>query len=362
MTKHTKIPLPGEKGEQGSLLERAASSFGLDDFGPAPMPPQLADAPIKRARPAAKPVREPAQKAQQEVEQPAAVAAAPAAPSASVPPRIPQAYEVPAAKAEQRLPVAQAHAAEQHEPQPIRLGGHAHPVDREHLRSNALIVPEDPVTELLEEFRIVKRQLIASARAGATAKARRILICSPHSGEGKTFCSANLAIAMAAERGVEVLLVDADFAKPSLPGIFGLPEGPGLMDALSDPEVDLESLPIRTDIENLWVLPAGDQSLSDTEYLASNRTAQVLDAITQGAPNRIVIFDTPPALAASPAAELAKHVGQAVLVARADFTGHTALEDAYRLLSGCPDIKLMLNAAQFSPSGRRFGTYYGREG
>ncbi|QYU70772.1 hypothetical protein J4558_11945 [Leptolyngbya sp. 15MV] len=36
-----------------------------------------------------------------------------------------------------------------------------------------------------------------------------------------------------------------------------------------------------------------------------------------------------------------------------------ALEDAYQLLSACPDIKLLLNAANFSPSGRKFGSYYG---
>ena len=45
--------------------------------------------------------------------------------------------------------------------------------------------------------------------------------------------------------------------------------------------------------------------------------------------------------------------------ARADLTGQSALEDALSLLSACPDIKLLLNAAQFSPSGRRFGSYYG---
>ena len=64
-------------------------------------------------------------------------------------------------------------------------------------------------------------------------------------------------------------------------------------------------------------------------------------------------------LAASPAAELAKHVGQTILVARADRTGKSALEDAAQLLSACPDIKLVLNNAIFSPSGRRFGSYYG---
>jgi hypothetical protein len=76
----------------------------------------------------------------------------------------------------------------------------------------------------------------------------------------------------------------------------------------------------------------------------------------------MVIFDSPPALAASPASELAGHVGQALVICRADRTGMSALEDALSLLSACPDIKLLLNAANFSPSGRRFGTYYGHEG
>ena len=89
---------------------------------------------------------------------------------------------------------------------------------------------------------------------------------------------------------------------------------------------------------------------------------RLLDRLTQGAPNRMVIFDSPPALAASPAAELAKYVGQAVLVVRADSTGQSAIEDALHLLSNCPDIKLLLNAAMFSPSGRRFGSYYGYGG
>jgi hypothetical protein len=44
---------------------------------------------------------------------------------------------------------------------------------------------------------------------------------------------------------------------------------------------------------------------------------------------------------------------------RADTTGQSAIEDALSLLSTCPDIKLLLNAAHFSPSGRRFGSYYG---
>ena len=45
------------------------------------------------------------------------------------------------------------------------------------------------------------------------------------------------------------------------------------------------------------------------------------------------------------------------VVVRADETSRAALEDAQQLLSACPDIKLLLNATRFSPSGRRFGDY-----
>ena len=50
------------------------------------------------------------------------------------------------------------------------------------------------------------------------------------------------------------------------------------------------------------------------------------------------------------------------MVARADRPAQGALEDAISLLSACPNIQLLLNAANFSPSGRRFGTYYGYKG
>ncbi len=241
-----------------------------------------------------------------------------------------------------------------------------HAIDRKQLRDLGLIVPEGSVTGLMEEFRIVKRQLLQQAdelrRGGMGPAAQRVLMCSPLPGEGKTYCSVNLALAIAAEKESEVVLVDADFAKPSVLSTLGLPGGAGLMDALADPSIDVAECVIGTDIPGLWVLPAGNATNSDTEFLASSRTRTVLDRLTDGAPHRMVIFDSPPALAASPAAELAKYVGQAVVVARADRTGQGALEDAISLLSGCPNIQMLLNAVHFSPSGRRFGSYYGYGG
>ncbi len=317
MSEHSKIEKSGSK--KPSLLERANARFGLDQADSVKVPENLPEGqPRKTAAPPA-----PASEAISPSKQPASAISEP----------------------ERR----------------VALTGPACTVDRSQLRSEGLIVPEDQVTGLLEEFRIVKRELIADARALKDKRSRRILISSPHPGEGKTYCAVNLAIALAAESDVEVLLVDADTMSPSIAERLGIAEqegeGQGLMDAIADENVKVETLARKTDIDRLFVLLAGTSSARDSELLASARTAEVLDTLTAGAPDRYVIFDTPPALAASPAAELAAHVGQTVLIVRAGETARAALEDAQQLLSACPDIKLLLNAAQFSPSGRRFGDY-----
>ena len=78
----------------------------------------------------------------------------------------------------------------------------------------------------MEEFRLVKRTLLrnmnGSAQQPAIARGERILVTSANPNEGKTFCSVNLALSMAAEADHEVLLVDADFAKPSVLSTLGL--------------------------------------------------------------------------------------------------------------------------------------------
>jgi Mrp family chromosome partitioning ATPase len=344
MTDQTRIPLPegsiSARPAGASSIERATGQFDLNSFiaKPIPLPPE----PAARA------------------EAPAAASpvAAPPPVISSAPPRVATAPgAVPVARPEAPAPVSVS-VAEFH-------GAHHH-IDRDRLREQGLIVPEGAVSELLEEFRIVKRQVLLQAadlrRQQAGAMAQRVLISSPHPGEGKTYCALNLALAIAAERESEVLLVDADFAKPSILSALGMPGGPGLMDALMDDGVDVTECVLGTDIPGLWVLPAGDTTNHDSEYIASSRTATVLDRLTEGVAHRMVIFDSPPALAASPAAELAKYVGQAIVIVRADRTGRGALDDAVSLLGACPNVQLLLNGAQFSPSGRRFGSYYGYRG
>ncbi|MGC6331216.1 AAA family ATPase [Rhizorhabdus sp. FW153] len=234
-------------------------------------------------------------------------------------------------------------------------------VNRADLIDQGFVMPDAAITALAEEFRIVKRTLLLNA-IGPTAlpNGRRILICSAQANEGKTFCAVNLALSMANERDIEVLLIDGDFAKPTVLSTLGI-EGPvGLMDALADPDVDVETLVIKTDVGNLSVLPSGKYTNEATELIAADRTRQIIERLSTK-PNRIILFDSPPALAASPASVLAYHVGQVLLVVRADKTGEAELRDAVLLLGGCEEIQLLLNGARFAPNARRFGSYYGYE-
>lgn len=304
MNKHASI------GARGSLLERASQVF---DFQKA--------------------VKENAPEIAGIAAQPVPVAAVPAAPAAARPTVLSF-------------------------PTPRAFTGRHGTVDREALKQAGYILPDAPVGVLGEEFRIAKRQLLLDAKEGSSSN-RMILVASAKPNEGKTFCAINLALSMAAEKDIEVLLVDADLAKPEIMTILGLDDGPGLMDALADPALDVESCIVRTDITGLYVLPAGRQTNSDTEQLASARTASILEGLLAANPARIVIFDSPPALAASPASVLALHAGQCAMVVKADRTTEAELRDALGLLHGCETIRLLLNAVSYKADSRSFGTYYG---
>lgn len=254
-------------------------------------------------------------------------------------------------------------------PEPMAIApesGRIVAIDRTLLAEAGLIVPGNAITPLAEEFRMVKRQLLLTARSVAAAetaqaadRARMILVCSAKPNEGKTFCAINLALSMAAEKDVEILLVDADFPKPDVLSRLGISGGPGLLDALAGTVEDVEACILRTDVPQLSILPAGTRSNTDTELLASDRARLLLDRLAAADPRRIVIFDTPPVLAASPASVLALHAGQVMFVVRADQTSEGELREAVNLLDGCEHIQLVLNALAFQPGGRRFGSYYG---
>ncbi len=182
------------------------------------------------------------------------------------------------------------------------------------------------------------------------------MVSSALPGDGKTFTSINLALSMARERDISVLLVDADAPRAQVSQVFGLRGEPGLLDALRDETLDVEALILNTDVPGLEILPAGRFVDSATELFASARMDQIAARLAVRNPRRIVLLDSAPLLVSSEARALLRIPGQVVLVARADVTPRHALRDAVNFVDKSKLRGVILNHAPFKTSG---GYYYG---
>jgi protein-tyrosine kinase len=246
----------------------------------------------------------------------------------------------------------------------VDLDGAELTLDRGQLAGYGITVPSAERSRTAEEFRVIKRNLMAAWPSGAASGSenprRIIMITSSRPGEGKTFVSLNLAMAFASERDVKALLVDVDTHHSALKTILGLHDARGLVEVLAG-TVDLKSALVRTNIQNLLVLPAGQGAPHVPELLSSSRTSALLDELTRRFPDRYIILDTPPCMASSDAATIAPLVGQTVFVIEAHRTQQDEIEAGLSMLSSCPRISLLLNKSE-QASGH-FGSYgYGSYG
>lgn len=181
---------------------------------------------------------------------------------------------------------------------------------------NELITFTDPKSPVSEMFRTLRTNL---QFMGNSKKIQTILITSTLPGEGKSWTSANLAVTFA-QAGKQVVLVDADLRKGRQFSVFNVVARPGLSNYLSgvvnQGEVynvdDIRSFIKETDIENLYVIPAGDVPPNPSELLVNSRMNQMLlDLKSQ---YDIIIFDAPPALLVADATILARIVDTTMIV------------------------------------------------
>jgi protein-tyrosine kinase len=234
-------------------------------------------------------------------------------------------------------------------------------IDQAALRAVELLPAETEERRLKQEYRQIKRPLIANAMGRGVpelANGHVILVSSALPGDGKTFTTINLAFSMALEKDVSVLLVDADVAKRHVSRVMGIADEPGLLDVLRDDNVDVESKIIDTDIPGLSLLPAGKASSTATEYLASARMETIVKQLVANDPNRIVLVDSPPLLLTSEARALASVCGQIVLVVRAGSTPQQAVFEALQMLGEGRSIGLVLNGGSDENRSAYYG-YYG---
>ena len=218
------------------------------------------------------------------------------------------------------------------------------------------IIFQAPHSMLAEQFRQVRSRLQHAASLDST---RSIMVTSPSPGDGKTTVATNLAAGLALN-GRRILLVDANFRRPELHKIFGLPNDQGFSAVLNSIE-NFSSAVCQTQVPNLDILPSGPRPSNSTELIESQLLIDFIERALEEYDH--VIFDSGPFLFVSESVALAPRVDGVVTVVRARANSRgllTRLRDDLKKTKA-EHLGIVLNAVRAQAGGyynRNIKTYY----
>lgn len=253
---------------------------------------------------------------------------------------------------------------------PVVIATKSVTLDFDRLTVAGFVTPNARRSLVADQFRVIKRPLLDNATGRGASTVRNgnlIMVTSSMPGEGKSFTAINLALSLAMEMDHTVMLVDADVARPSVMKVLGLPPSPGLMDMLVDGKLEMSQVLLRTNIDNLTLLPSGSPHARATELLASSAMTDLVDDLGKRYSDRIIIFDSPPLLLTTESRVLATHMGQIVMVVQAEKTLQSQVQHALSTIESCPVKLMVLNQARSTGQdaygyGYSYGYGYGYGG
>jgi succinoglycan biosynthesis transport protein ExoP len=218
-----------------------------------------------------------------------------------------------------------------------------------------LLTRDEPSSPMAESFKLLRTNLHF---LNLDRPLRTIVVTSAIPGDGKTTIAANLSIAFASQ-AERILLVDADFRVPAVHRIFGLPDSPGIIDALlagSDFRGFLRKI---EGMPNLDILTTGSIVPNSSELLGSSRMKNLIEKL-RGAGYDRIIFDVAPLLAATETVDLAAGQDGTLLVVRLGEVDRRLLVRIRELLehAGIRLLGSVLNRVDARDQRYGYGYYY----
>jgi polysaccharide biosynthesis transport protein len=216
-----------------------------------------------------------------------------------------------------------------------------------------------PQSQMAESYRALRTSLLLS-NLGAPPKV--IMVTSARPQEGKTTTSINTAIVLA-QKGVRVLLIDADLRRPSIHKTLGMGPRSGLSNVLTGSATVQQTITTSPILPNLFIMPAGTPPPNPAELLASSNMRDLLTEL-RGLYDHIVI-DTPPTLSVTDAVVLSPRADATILVIRSGQTTKQALRRARDILMqvNAHVAGVLLNAVDLtSPDYYYYYEYQGKYG
>jgi len=224
-----------------------------------------------------------------------------------------------------------------------------------------LINMNDPYSPVSEEFRKLKTELIKLTR-GDTFN-NTVLITSAVPNEGKSLTSLNLAISLAQEYDHTVLLIDADFRRPSIHRYLGIEQGKGFSDCLLG-EAQIGEVIIPTGIGRLSVSTSGPEVPNPAELFASQKTVALIADIKNRYHDRFIVFDSPPVLPFAETRTLAHLVDGVLFVVKEKLASQKNVKEAISALKGCGMLGMVYNDVVIDRHDEKYTSYhkYGQVG
>ena len=216
---------------------------------------------------------------------------------------------------------------------------------------NRLISHFKPRSPISESFRSLRTNLELSV-PDKTISA--FVVTSAGASEGKSTVISNLAIAYA-QFGMKVLLVDGDMRKPTIHKMFSTPKKPGLANMITKRSKMDESI-FKTEIDNLYVMPAGSLPPNPSELLGSKAMKELFAQLRKQFDK--IFFDAPPLMAVTDAALMGSMTDGVLLVARA---GEAQKEVVVHLQQEMKNTKITIVGTvlnDVNPKNTSSGYYY----
>lgn len=225
-----------------------------------------------------------------------------------------------------------------------------------------LIAERNPKSPISEIFRTLRTNL---QFMNSQNSLKTILITSTMPGEGKSWVASNLAITFA-QTGKRVVIVDADMRKGRQAQLFGIKPVPGLSNYLSGMDEegifgtpDISKYVKNTEVNNLFVIPAGNVPPNPAELLNSERTVQMLNNLKEVFD--VIIIDGTPGLLVTDAIILSRLVDTSVLVAAHNTTKKEDLAKVKKAIEnvGGKIAGVVINKKPVKVQEYRTSYYYG---
>lgn len=222
-----------------------------------------------------------------------------------------------------------------------------------------LIININPKSMFSESIKSIRTNLQFSA---IDKELKTILLTSPEAGNGKSFVSANLAVAYAQD-GKKVLIIDCDLRRGRQHEIFNVMNqtNGGYSNLILNykDEIKMSRYVVKTEVKNIDLIPTGPTPPNPIELLASKNNEEVIKELRKH--YDIIILDCAPILGISDTQVMLKHADANVVVVSSGETPIELLERAKKVFETANSKidGVIINKA--SVKGSSYYSYYAND-